>query len=61
MEHFWIAVDEEYDAFDCSDCPAMVQRPTNYCPRCGVKMDGIELCDGTEVSMEMYRFYKAVG
>lgn len=36
----WIPVDEQYDAFDCSECEAMVSRMMNYCPRCGAKMDG---------------------
>ena len=35
----WIPVDEDNDAFDCSECIAMVARKTNYCPRCGAKME----------------------
>lgn len=36
----WIPVDEQYDAFDCSECEAMVSRMMNYCPRCGARMTG---------------------
>lgn len=36
----WIPVDEQYDAFDCSECDAMVSRMMNYCPRCGARMTG---------------------
>ena len=36
----WIPVDSEMDAFDCSECDAMVTRRYNYCPKCGAKMDG---------------------
>lgn len=35
----WIPVDEKNDAFDCSECDAMVQKRCNYCPNCGAKMD----------------------
>ena len=35
----WIPVDEKRDAFDCSECDAMVSRMMNYCPNCGCKMD----------------------
>jgi len=35
----WIPVDDKNDAFDCSECIAMVARKTNYCPRCGAKME----------------------
>lgn len=35
----WLPVDELYDAFDCSECDAMVHKPCNYCPKCGAKMD----------------------
>lgn len=38
----WIVVDEMNDAFDCDNCPAMVSRPYNYCPRCGDKKFFIE-------------------
>ncbi len=31
----WIPVDEKQDAFDCSECDAMVQRQHNFCPKCG--------------------------
>lgn len=34
----WIPVDDKNDAFDCSECIAMVARKSNYCPRCGAKM-----------------------
>ena len=34
----WIPVDDKNDAFDCSECIAMVAKKTNYCPRCGAKM-----------------------
>lgn len=37
----WIPVDEKNDAFDCSECIAMVQKRCNYCPNCGAKM-GLE-------------------
>lgn len=36
----WIPVDEKRDAFDCSECDAMVSRMMNYCPRCGARMKG---------------------
>lgn len=35
----WIPVDETEDAFDCSECDAMVGRRCNFCPKCGAKMD----------------------
>lgn len=35
----WIPVDEMEDAFDCSECDAMVSKRLNYCPNCGAKMD----------------------
>lgn len=35
----WLPVDELEDAFDCSECDAMVQKKYNYCPKCGTKMD----------------------
>lgn len=35
----WDVVDEKEDAFDCSECDAMVQRRYNFCPKCGAKMD----------------------
>lgn len=35
----WIPVDDKYDAFDCSECDAMVRRRHNFCPKCGAKMD----------------------
>jgi len=35
----WVPVDEKQDAFDCSECDAMVQRRYNFCPKCGAKMD----------------------
>ena len=31
--------DDGQDAWDCSECAAMVGRPTNYCPRCGARME----------------------
>ena len=34
----WIPVDEENDAFDCSECDAMVSRKYNFCPKCGADM-----------------------
>lgn len=34
----WIKVDDENDAFDCSECGAMVKRRCLYCPGCGSKM-----------------------
>ena len=33
----WIPVDEMEDAFDCSECDAMVSKRLNYCPNCGAK------------------------
>ena len=36
----WIPVDEKRDAFDCSECDAMVSRMMNYCPNCGARMIG---------------------
>ena len=35
----WIPVDEQEDAFDCSECDAMVSKRVNYCPKCGARMD----------------------
>ena len=35
----WIPVDEKRDAFDCSECDAMVSRMMNYCPNCGARMN----------------------
>lgn len=35
----WLPVDELEDAFDCSECDAMVSKRLNYCPKCGAKMD----------------------
>lgn len=35
----WIPVDEKNDAFDCSECDAMVKKRCNYCPSCGARMD----------------------
>lgn len=35
----WLPVDELEDAFDCSECDAMVSKRLNYCPNCGAKMD----------------------
>lgn len=40
IQAYWIPVDELGDAFDCSNCPAMVQKKTNFCPRCGAEMQG---------------------
>lgn len=34
----WLPVDDKNDAWDCSLCGAMVGRKTNYCPRCGRRM-----------------------
>ena len=34
----WLPVDNKNDAWDCSFCGAMVGRKTNYCPRCGRRM-----------------------
>lgn len=31
--------DDGVDAWDCSECGAMVSRPTNYCPTCGARME----------------------
>ena len=36
----WIPVDEQEDAFDCSECDAMVSKRVNYCPKCGADMRG---------------------
>lgn len=36
---YWIPVDEKEDAFDCSECDAMVQKRYNFCPKCGAMMD----------------------
>lgn len=35
---YWLPVDEKEDAFDCSECDAMVQKKHNFCPKCGVRM-----------------------
>ena len=34
----WIAVDPSHDAFDCSNCTAMVRHKVQYCPKCGSYM-----------------------
>ena len=34
----WIPVDEKEDAFDCSECDAMVSKRCNFCPGCGADM-----------------------
>lgn len=34
----WLPVDDKNDAFDCSECDAMVMKKHNYCPNCGAKM-----------------------
>lgn len=39
---YWIQVDDIADAFDCSECDAMVSRKYNYCPKCGAKMESEE-------------------
>ena len=39
---YWIPVDDKHDAWDCSECVAMVQKPTNFCPRCGSEMEVLE-------------------
>ena len=37
----WIAVDNDVDyyPFMCSECYETVIKRTNYCPRCGARMD----------------------
>ena len=35
----WLPVDDKFDAFDCSECGAMVMCKHKYCPHCGAKMD----------------------
>lgn len=59
----WLPVDDENDAFDCSECPAMVRKKTNYCPRCGAKMDNgspKEKCTHVETENgEFVRLYMA--
>lgn len=37
---YWIQVDDIANAFDCSECDAMVSREYNYCPKCGCRMEG---------------------
>lgn len=34
----WLPVDEMKDAFDCSECDAMVMRRYHFCPKCGANM-----------------------
>lgn len=31
--------DDGVEAWDCSECSAMVNYPTNYCPKCGARME----------------------
>lgn len=38
QEAEWFEVDDKHDAFDCSNCGAMVGRKCLYCPGCGAKM-----------------------
>ena len=38
----WIPVDEKEDAFDCSECDAMVSKRCNFCPGCGADMRKVE-------------------
>ena len=37
----WVAVENDIDyyPFMCSECYETVIKKTNYCPRCGAKMD----------------------
>jgi len=52
--HYWIPVDDLYDAFDCDICDAMVSKPYKYCPKCGTEYAGINMLDGTLISLEKY-------
>ena len=33
-----VSDDDGQDAYDCSFCGAMVNKPTRYCPSCGARM-----------------------
>ena len=54
---YWLPVDELYDAFDCSECPAMVSSPLERCPRCGTKINKVRMFDNTILTTtEFYKF-----
>ena len=54
MKHYWMVVDDEYDAFDCTDCVAMVQYPYAVCPKCGTKMEGVLMMDDSLLTLDEY-------
>lgn len=39
----WIPVDDTNDAFDCSECDAMVRQRYNFCTKCGMKARNAEV------------------
>ena len=55
--HYWIPVDDEFDAFDCCNwkCDAMVARPTNYCPKCGRHMKYVRVESHKLITLKEYR------
>ena len=53
---YWLPVDELYDAFDCSECSAMVKYPYDVCPHCGAKINKVRMFDNTILTTE--EFYK---
>jgi len=54
---YWLPVDEEYNAFDCSECPAMVSAPLERCPRCGAKINKVRMFDNNFLNTkEFYKF-----
>ena len=52
--HYWVPVDDLYDAFDCDVCDAMVTKPYRFCPKCYTFYSGVSMLDGTLVSLEEY-------
>lgn len=56
----WLPVDEKNDAFDCSNCIAMVQRPTDRCPKCGAVMTNAEELRETAQPLPLFEKFMTV-
>ena len=50
----WSPVDKLYDAFDCSECDAMVSRTYAVCPKCGVKINYVRMFDNTMLTIKEF-------